>query len=427
MAAVTPAEHTQKLPGLSGLPGSNGTIDHDQLDWVRATNRARILALADELGTVSCPTLADRSGLSRQTVYLITAELERAGVLVDDGVGRSSGGRRPHLLRYEPRSWGAIGVEMREREASAVLTDLSGAVMHRLAVPLFGTSPAQVTDAVQAVAEQLVNMMPAGRVLGTGVALPGLIDVERGVVRMSVPYDWSEVPLAALLRERTSLPAFVASRPAAAALGEARAGAGRGARRLVYLFAGSSLGIGLAFDGELYQGISSSAGEFGHITIEPDGPRCACGNRGCLNALASGNALLAQARASIAARPVTCAGPLEWHGHDLDSLGAGDLAALAVDGDPLARSLIQDAGRHIGIAAAGVINLLNPDHFLVGGSMSVAGDLLLDAIRHEASQRALAAPYREVHFGFGALGPASSMVGAAALVLRAAPLLLGRG
>jgi predicted NBD/HSP70 family sugar kinase len=302
----------------------NGQPD---LDAVSAANRARILALAGELGTVSCPLLAERSGLSRQTVYLIAAELERAGVLVGDGVGHSSGGRRPQLLRYEPRAWGAIGVEMREREACAVLTDLDGTVVHRRAVPLYGTTPAQVADAVEAAAGRLLTAMPAGRVLGIGAALPGLIDVEHGLVRMSVLYGWSEVPFAALLRERTGLPAYVASRPAAAALGEARAGAGRGARGLVYLFAGPSLGIGLAFDGELYQGISSSAGEFGHITILPDGPPCACGNRGCLNALASGDALLARAKATIAAASDTGAGFLERCGPDLGNLRIDDLAA----------------------------------------------------------------------------------------------------
>ena len=209
--------------------GEDSASDHDQLDLVRAVNRGRILGLAAELGTVSCPTLAARAGLSRQTVYLIAAELERAGVLVGDGEGRSGRGRRPQLLRYEPRSWGAIGVEMRDREACAVLTDLSGAVVQRRAVPVCGTTPAQVAAAVEAVAGELRSTLPAGRVLGIGAALPGLIDVERGLVRMSVLYGWSEVPFAALLRERTGLQAYVASRPAAAALGEARAGAVRGA------------------------------------------------------------------------------------------------------------------------------------------------------------------------------------------------------
>lgn len=405
-------------------PSGDGAPERGQLDEVRVTNRALILALASQTDTVSCPLLAKRSGLSRQTVYLIAAELEQAGVLVGDGIGRSSGGRRPKLLRYQPQSWGAIGVETREHEACAVLTDLNGTVVQRLAGPLRGTTPADVADVVEALTQQLRATMPAGRVLGIGVALPGLVDVERGIVRMSVLYDWTDVPLADMLRVRTGLPAYVASRPAAAALGEARTGAGRGAQRLVYLFAGPSLGIGLAMDGDLYHGTTSSAGEFGHMTILPDGPRCACGNHGCLNAVASGNALLTRARVELTAHPRAGESLRRRYGPDLAQLRTLELAEEAANGDRFAGALLEEAGRSIGIAAANVINLLNPDYFLIGGPMAAAGALLLDAVREEARQRSLASLFQEVQFAFGALGADSEMVGAAALVLRDAPRLL---
>jgi glucokinase len=176
----------------------------------------------------------------------------------------------------------------------------------------------------------------------------------------------------------------------------------------------------------LYQGTSSGAGELGHVTILPDGPLCACGNRGCLNALASGSALLGRAKAAIAANPEAGAAFLERCGHDLDRLRLDDLAALAAGGSVLARSLVREAGQYIGISAAGIINLLNPDYLLVGGPMAAAGHVLLDAIRQEARQRALTAPSREARIGFSKLGTSAMVVGAASLVLRAAPRLLAR-
>ncbi|MGI8915481.1 MAG: ROK family protein [Chloroflexota bacterium] len=402
---------------MTVLPGRR------QLEDVRSTNRALLLALARDLRVTTCPALAERSGLSRATAYVIVDELQRAGVLVEAGAGKSNGGRRPQLLRFEPQARFAIGVEMGERDLHTVLVDLDGTVLQREVTVAQGTAPEPVLAAATASIARLLRQAPRPQVLGIGFAAPGLVDIESGVVHTAVGYDWGEVPLAALLQERTGLPVAVANRSKAAALGEFYSGAGVGARLLVYVYIGRGIAAGIVRDGALEAGANSSAGEIGHITIEPAGSLCDCGNRGCLHTLAAGVVLLAQARAQLRQDGgellrARCGGVPE-------RLTTVQLAEAARDGDSIAAPLVQASGRYLGIAAATVINLFNPDRLILGGPLAAAGPVFLDAVRDEARRRALAVPFSAVQICPSALGSDAGAIGAAALVLGRASDLLG--
>lgn len=403
--------------GLKVVPGRR------QLEDVRSTNRAFLLALARELRVTSCPALAQRSGLSRATAYVIVDGLQRTGVLVGAGTGQSNGGRRPQLLRFEPRARFAVGVEMGERDLHTVLTDLDGTVLRREVIVAQGTTPGPVLDATTESIARLVATTPPQQVLGIGFAAPGLVDIASGVVHTAVGYNWDEVPLAALLRKRTGLPVYVANRSKAAALGEAYSGAGVGARRLVYIYVGRGIAAGMVRDGELDAGANSSAGEIGHITIEPGGSLCDCGNRGCLHTLAAGAVLLAQARARL--REDGGALLRDRCGGDPERLTTVHLAEAARDGDPVAAALVRDSGRNLGIAAATIINLFNPDRLILGGPLAAAGPLFVDAVKEEARRRALTVPFAAVQIVSSVLGGDAGAIGAAALVLGRVAELLG--
>lgn len=399
-------------------------LERGHLEDIRAANRALILALAAGRGVTSRPALAQQSGLSRATVYIIADELQRAGVLVEHGVGISSGGRRPGLLRFEAQARVAIGMELDERVTRVVVTDLAGKIVHRETVPLRGVTPEAVIEAMAEVTARLGAAFQPDRVLGLGVAIPAIVDQGAGIVRFSVLYDWQNVPLAALLSQHTGLRTYVASRSMAAALGEYRSGAGQGARDLVYIYAGLGLGAGIVRGGELVTGVTSSAGELGHITVEPDGELCTCGNRGCLHTVASGSALLARARAALREHEDEGAILRRMASPDPSRLRTIDLAEAAAQGDTIAMPLVEAAGRYVGIAAATAINLINPDRIIIGGPLTAAGPLFLDAVRNEARRRALAVPMSATEFAVSALGADAAAAGAAALVLRHAADLI---
>jgi predicted NBD/HSP70 family sugar kinase len=397
------------------------------LDDIRSANRALILDLAASAGTTTCPALAQQSGLSRATVYIIADELVRAGVLARHGAGKSSGGRRPELLRFEPRAWAAIGVELAEREVRALVADLRGTPVARDVEPLPGRTPAAVAGAIATLVGRLERRVPNRRALGLGVAVPGIVDQAAGVVRLSVLHEWTDVPLAAMLSARTGRRTYLASRSMAAALGEYRSGAGRGARHLVYIYAGQGLGAGIVLDGALYTGAGAGAGELGHVTVEPDGALCTCGNRGCLHTVASGAALVARAQARLRERPETGAILRRLGGPDQSLLRTIDLAQAAAAGDAIAAPLVAEAGRYVGLAAATVLNLVNPDRIILGGPLTAAGSVFLDAVYEEARRRALAVPLAAVQFATSALRADAAAVGAAGLVLQHAGDLVMAG
>jgi glucokinase-like ROK family protein len=394
---------------------------------VRAANRELFLSLARELRTMSRPDLASRSGLSRASAYCLADELCRAGVLVEEGVGTSRGGRRPQLLRFRPEAWCAIGVEMGERDLQAVLTDLDGRILRRAVRVAPGTAPAQVVEATAALVADLCAAPgggPSGRVLGLGFAAPGLVDMGSGTVRRAVGYDWFDVPLGDALRAATGLPVAVANRSKAAAVGELHSGAGAGTRHLVYVYAGRGIAAGVVVEGDLYTGANSSAGELGHITIVPDGDLCECGAHGCLHTVASGAAMLTRARAALRDDPAAGAALRAACGGDLERLSTVGLADAAAAGDGVAVALVQSAARYLGIATATLIDVLNPDRILLGGPLTRAGDVFLDTVRDEARRRSLAVPFGAVQILPAALGGDAGSVGAAALVLRQAAGLI---
>ncbi|HEV7215458.1 MAG TPA: ROK family protein [Chloroflexota bacterium] len=391
-----------------------------QVEDVRAGNRALLLAIARQRRTVSRPQLVEYSGLSVATAYGIADELQRTGVLVAAGNGESNGGRRPQLLRFEPNAWFALGVEMGERDLHAVLTDLDGRVLQREDGIAAATVVQEVVETTTACVRRLAALVPAERILGLGFAAPGLVDMASGVVHGAVGYAWRNVPLAALLRDATGLPTDLANRSKAAALGEYYRGAGSGARFLVYLYVGRGIAAGFVQDGALYGGVNSSAGEVGHITVQPDGLLCECGNRGCLHTVASGMALLERARREFDAPD----GPgellrLRAQG-DPARLTTVDLAEAARAGDTLATALVRDSGRAIGLAAGTIVNLLNPDRLIIGGPLAAAGPAFFDAVLAELRRHVLTVPYSAVEIRLSTLASDAGSVGAASLALRRA-------
>jgi len=250
--------------------------------------------------------------------------------------------------------------------------------------------------------------------LGLGAGAPGPLDPATGVVFEPPNLEgWRDVPLAALLAEAIGIPAFIENDANAAAVGEAWVGAGAGVSDLIYITVSTGIGGGLIFGGELYHGTSGTAGEIGHMTIEPDGPTCTCGRRGHLEILASGTAIGRMAtEAVVAGRPST-----------LSALPRGEITAAAVAeaaaaGDVLAIEVYARAGGYIGVAAASLVNVLNPQMIVFGGGVSKAGELLLAPVRQAVRERAFERPAEAVRIVPVALGDDVGVVGVAAVVYR---------
>jgi glucokinase len=273
-----------------------------------------------------------------------------------------------------------------------------------------GTPAEQGSDAVLDAIAECVREAAGRAVDGVAIGIPGPLDPHTGVVH-TAPHlpGWHELPAGELLSERIGCPVAVRNDASLAGFAEWKAGAGKGVKHFIFLTASTGIGGALILDGRLYDGVGGSAGEVGHSPMGLDGPACGQGHVGCLEGFASGTGIAAAARRALAAGAVT----------SLRELDPGQVDARAVEeaanaGDELSRELFSDAGRAIGRAIGGLINLLNPEVIAVGGGLINAGELLFAPLRAGVAEIAFESPASRCRIVQAALGTDAGLVGAVA-------------
>ncbi len=273
----------------------------------------------------------------------------------------------------------SIGVDIGGTKVAAGVVSEGGQLLHKIVRPSPTRSPQEVEDAIVGVVEDLAAWA-GGRPSGigaVGIGAAGWVDSEQSIVRFSPHLAWRNEPLRARLSQRIAYPVIVDNDANAAAWAEYRYGAGQGSKVMVCLTLGTGIGGAIIINGKLFRGRYGMAGEFGHTTAVPDGHWCPCGNRGCWEQYASGNALVRDAKALMREGSPRAAALLARVDGDVDRLTGADVTAVAVAGDGLATELIADVGIWLGRGLASLAACLDPDLFVVGGGVSAAGDLLL--------------------------------------------------
>ena len=275
--------------------------------------------------------------------------------------------------------------------------------------------PAKVVAQIAALAATVAADTGDAPILGLGLASPGPLDPFTGVA-FGLPNfkGWTHVPLRDLVADATGLPVTLVNDAAAAAFGEWRFGAGKGAANLVYVTVSTGIGGGVIADGRLLQGRQGLAAHVGHMTLQPDGPRCGCGNHGCWEALASGTALARNVQDRLRAGATSSLAAIADR-----PLGAEDVVAAARSHDPLAVRLVQDEARWLGIGIVSLLHLFAPDRVILGGGVSTAFDLLQQGIAAEIELRAIP-QFRQTPVLPTALGGQAGLAGAAALAFGSA-------
>jgi predicted NBD/HSP70 family sugar kinase len=261
-----------------------------------------------------------------------------------------------------------------------------------------------VLDTAAVLASELLAAagVALNRVRGAGMAVPGPIDRVRGTVgSTTILPDWVGVHVADEMRRRLGVPIFIENDANLGALGELAWGAGRGCVNFAYIKAATGIGAGLVVEGELVRGTTGTAGEIGHVTLDERGLLCYCGSRGCLETVASGPAIVQRLA----------------HGGG-GAMSLAEVIERAIGGDWRCARAIADAGREIGVAAAGLCNLLNPERLIIGGALSGAGDLLLDPLRESIARLSVQAAAESVEIVPAAFGDRSELMGCVALALR---------
>ena len=251
------------------------------------------------------------------------------------------------------------------------------------------------------------------RLAGVGVGAPGPIDVERGFVYFfpNIP-GWKNTPLKSILKKKLRLPIFVDNDANAMALGEFYFGAGRGAKSLIALTLGTGVGGGLVVDGKLFHGRSFSAVELGHMSVDPEGPRCGCGNHGCIETFVGNGYFVKEVQAALRSGQKSILSRWIKEGRDLSPKLVQE---AALSGDAYSKAQWKKTGERLGTFLAGLVNLLNPERIVIGGGIALGGDLVLAPIRVAIKKKAFPIASRFVKVVPAVLGTDAGLVGAAAL------------
>ena len=368
---------------------------------MREANRAAVLGALHRHGGLTQVELATATGLSAATVSNIVREHSDAGLVDVRTTTRS--GRRAQLVTLAHRTGVAVGVHIGPRHMRVAVADVRHEVLAEQTMPL--SYEHRVDTSLDRAALLLVELVERvgsshDEVLGVGIGLPAPVDTATGTISVpGIMRGWDDVAVTHVMEKRLGHPVFVDNDANLGALAESRLGASRIYRDSVYVRVSYGVGGGIVIAGRVHQGFAGTAGEIGHVLVDPAGDICQCGSRGCLNTVVGVQALLASLHASRG------------------NLTLQDLVTLAKDGDPGCRQVVEDAGAIIGGTVAGLAVGVNPQCVVVGGELAETGEILIGPMREVIRRRVLLNHVAPLEVVGAELGSRAELMGAIMLVL----------
>ena len=351
-------------------------------------NQKTVLNLLRVHKVLSKTELSERTSLSLNAIGMITSSLMNEDYIYVTGVGESSGGRKPELLSLKPSVHYAAGVDIDVDRVRIITVDIAGNVISRKRIPM---NCVNHPDETLCVIEQELSHLKSPHFLGAGFAVAGQVDTSRNIILSAPNLKWKNIELEQHMSK--DMPIWIENEAAASAIYEYWNGSGMGCENFICINSKSGIGAGIYINGRIYKGISGSAGEVGHMTIEIGGRECKCGSRGCLEAYASSNVL----------------------SRKLNVSAIEDTATLARTGNQEAMQAFLQVSSYLGATISNLVNLFNPEKIILGKEFVKYGDIILKDIRNVVQKNALAIPASRAEISLSAEGELSSVLGAAML------------
>lgn len=386
--------------------------------FLKKYNETGILDLIRVNGMLSKADLSRITGLSPTAIGIIAAELMEQGYIRERGAGTSSGGRRPVLLELNPLSCYSVGVDIDVGVINTVLTNINGTVISAIKTKMPDIFTAETASSV--IWETVDKLkrdfsIKPNNLLGVGISIPGLVDGKTHLILLAPNLKWQNVDLSLLMPRLEGIPIFLENEAMASAIYENWLGSCRGINDFVCINIKSGIGAGIFTSGVPYRGVGGTAGEVGHIVVDENGPKCGCGNNGCLETLASTTAIVEKA------------GNLMISGNSKQSSGIHDSAmpfgiehvvSATRTGDAIAAGILKDSACYLGIAVSYIINTLNPAKIILGKDFTKYSDLVIDHVKNIATRKALKFPAARVEIEASQAGEQTSAMGAAMIPLK---------
>ncbi|MFC1878547.1 ROK family protein [Chloroflexota bacterium] len=362
---------------------------------------------------ISRANIARATRLTKTTVSRIVAELIHEGLIEETGFGSSESGKPPILLSIVDGGRNYIGIDLANSEFRGATVNMRGNIVDRYSLPISNHDGAAALELVYNLTDKLLAASDKP-IHGIGIGTPGLMDPDNGVIRQAVNLDWRDVPLRSLMEERYQLPCQIANDCQAAALGDYTFVRNSGTSNLVVVKVGRGIGSGIVLNGQLHYGDGYGAGEIGHMVVIEGGEACACGNHGCLETIASTQAVVKRAQKLAKNNSHSILNQFVNSPSEINT----DIVLQAFNaGDEDLLSLITEAGSYLGIAVANLVSVLNIENIVITGSMARFGNVFLDPIKQVMSKNSIPILANETKIEISPLGQDIVIKGAASLLL----------
>ena len=377
------------------------------------TNDEQIMNTIRRQGLISKAEIAKVTGLTPATVTNITTKLMEWGLILEDGIGQSSGGRRPLLLKINPKIAELIIVHIRSEKIISYLVDPALGVQYTEVKKIKGLKQDEVLEVLL---NMIINcqQMASAVVLAVGIVMRGPVKSQEGISVFSPHIGWKNVPLKTIIEEKVGIPTFIENDAKALINGEYYYGAEKDANSMILLKVSHGIGSGMMFNGRIYRGINGGAGEVGHTTIDISGPVCSCGNYGCLEALASENALVEMVVKAIKEGQSSLVYNLV-HGELTDV--TPDVIYQAADaGDEVVIRMLGQVARYLGIGIANLVNIFNPKTVVIGGGIVKARQYIEDIVWQTVLDRSFESSSSVLEIRFSTFATVNTMKGLADMI-----------
>ena len=381
----------------------------------RSGSKASLVQALRIHGAMPRSRLAEVTGLSRATISVAVAELMRAGLVTETDDRQATGGRPATNLELAAGTRAIIGADLDDQNWTVAAFDLLGNTLRMTGVAVPDTS-------AEAAIEALINTLPTfiqdldiSPVPLLGLGVPGLVDSENGMILVAADVGWTNVAMSDAVSEALGWPVVILNRHRARGLAECRFGAAKYHKEVIYVGVGTGIAAGVFVKGQLLPGAVGGAGEVGHATLDINGPLCSCGNRGCLQVMAAGPAIVQEVRRRIRSGVVSSLVPEP--GYDIQLLRPIDVCKEAERGDALAAVVIEQAGDFLGVALANLVNILNPEVIVLGGSIPLNSPLYVASAERTMRQRAIGSLVAPTAITVAQLPEVGGSLGAANYVL----------
>ena len=385
---------------------------------VNAMNKRNVIHIIREKGPINKAEIARLVGLSIPTVMRLTDELIEKNLIRETGKGESTGGKPPLMLEFTPDSRYIIGVDIGTTHIKTIVMNMVAEIICKIETPtMVSDPPAQVIDRIVETISQAIDKvnLPLSRYLGIGLGMPGLLDTSCGRVLFSPDFKWENIDLTGPVKNRFGLPVYMSNVTRAMAVGEKWFGMAKDVENFMCVNLGYGIGSAIVINNRIYSGSSDSSGEFGHMTLEKNGPQCSCGNYGCLEALASANAMSKKAAFLIERGESSMI--LALADGKTSNINAKLIFDAAKSGDRLGKEIVREATEYIGIAISNAVNFIDPELIILEGGVANAGDILINGVKRIVERRQMKYAGRKLSIVASKMVEDAAAIGAATVLI----------